>query len=167
METFIRQNPNMQVIVANIISNILLIGVYLVLVNEYAGYRQPADSLSNLDVLRDLIFGLTVPIPTVPILVCLSLVTLFSMPPYFLQTRIREIHIRFVCGALKRNVFLFLSESYVMQQLFSFVFCIPVVIVLGNSNWPYEWIWILFVIEICYATLYFLCRCLHLNWMSI
>jgi hypothetical protein len=157
----------MQVIIANIISNILLIGIYFVLANEYAGYIQPVDSISNLDVLQDLIFGLKVPIPTIPILACLSMGTIFSMPPYFLQTRIREIQIRFFCGAQKRNVVLFISGTYAMYQLFSFLFCILVVLLLGNHNWINGWIWILFAIEVCYAMGYFLCRKPHLGWGSI
>lgn len=118
---------NIQILLCVFVSNVALTGIYFVIRHELFSLMYQIEGEEVCISVRDILSGLPVPLPTIPILVVIAVMSLLSSPLYFLERRTKELHIRLICGATRSELIKIIFTSYIVHIFISFIPCIIVI----------------------------------------
>ncbi len=148
-----------QILIGFIFSNIILV-IFLILLKINAKTAEGINIYKYIsgENLKDVLYSLPLPLPTIPILIILATITLCSMPFFLFDKKNREFIIRIVCGATWKKIYLWLSGIYIWHIIISIIPCIFYCIMFPKHLSLIPFILVTGLIEILYGEFYMLIK---------
>lgn len=109
-KSYILSNVDINIVAAIFISNIILSGLVTVILPKINGKLIKVNQF--FFGLKELLYQFSFPLPTIPIVVALIIITLCSLPVFYIEKYEKEINIRILCGATKKDLFYFILAKY-------------------------------------------------------
>lgn len=113
-----------------LLSNIVLSTIYFALLKEANRMSGHPDFFYVINNLRSILSGIFLPLPTLPILAIIAFFTIVSTPSFYCERRAREIYIRLLCGATRKDVYNILLIDYFKLVILSTIPCVISAIVI-------------------------------------
>ena len=115
-------NIDINILIGIFISNIILAALFNIILSKIDGNLIMSNNIF-IDI-KELLYQFSLPLPTIPIIVALVIITLFSLPIFYVEKHEKELRIRHFCGATRKNLFCFLVRKYCLYILLAYFVCL-------------------------------------------
>lgn len=148
-----------QILVGFTFSNIILfIFMTLLKINTKSVEGMNLYNCISRENIKAVLYSLPLPLPTIPILIILVAITLFSMPFFLFDKKNKEFIIRSVCGATWKKIYIWISGIYIMHIVISIMPCIFLCILFQNHLSLIFFIIIIGLLEILFGEFYMIIK---------